>query len=102
MTSIAAADRQLERLMHAAGGPQRFLEEHAVIVTSDHSQAIVEERIRLDDAFGDFHVASPSAARSVGAELAISPAQRSAMIYALDLERRDDLVERSLEVVREA
>ena len=48
VTSIAAADRQLERLMHAAGGPERFLEDHAVIVTSDHSQAIVEERIRLD------------------------------------------------------
>ncbi len=101
VTSIAAADRQLERLMHAAGGPERFLSDHAVIVTSDHSQAIVEERIRLLDAFSDFHVASPSAARSVGAELAISPAQRSAMIYALDLERRDELVQRSLEVVRE-
>ena len=39
VTSIAAADRQLERLMHAAGGPEPFLDEHAVIVTSDHSQA---------------------------------------------------------------
>ena len=29
---------------------------------------------------------------SVGAELALSPSQRSAMIYALDLERRDELV----------
>ena len=48
VTSIAAADRQLERLMHAAGGPDAFLETHAVIVTSDHSQAAVEERIRLD------------------------------------------------------
>ena len=101
VTSIAGADRQLERLMHAGGGPDRFLEEHAVIVTSDHSQAIVEERIKLEGAFADFHVASPSAARSVGAELAISPAQRSAMIYALDPERRDDLVARSLRAVRE-
>ena len=48
VTSIAAADRQIERLMHAGGGPDRFLEEHAVVVTSDHSQALVEERIRLD------------------------------------------------------
>ena len=48
VTSIAAADRQLERLMHAAGGPDAFLEQYAVIVTSDHSQATVEERIRLD------------------------------------------------------
>ena len=46
--SIAAADRQLERLMHAGGGPEQFLDEHAVIVTSDHSQALVEDGIRLD------------------------------------------------------
>src|SRR5665648_613003 len=35
--SLALADRQLERLMHAAGGPDAFLEEHAMIVVSDHS-----------------------------------------------------------------
>ena len=92
VSSIAAADRQLERLMHAGGGPDAFLEEHAVIVTSDHSQALVAERIRLDLALDGFHIASPSAARSVGAELALSPSQRSAMVYALDLERRDELV----------
>ena len=101
VTSIAAADRQLERLMHAAGGPDAFLDEHAVIVTSDHSQAAVEERIRLDRAFAEFDVATRSAARSAGAEVALSPAQRAAMIYALDLDRRDELVERSVEAVRE-
>src|SRR5947209_4126941 len=101
VTSIANADRQLERLMHAAGGPEAFLEEHAVIVTSDHSQAAVEERIRLDRAFGDFTVATRSAARSVGAEVALSPAQRSAMIYALDEDNREDVVARAVEAVRE-
>ena len=30
--SIAAADRQIERVMHAAGGTDAFLDEHAVIV----------------------------------------------------------------------
>ena len=100
VTSIAAADRQLERLMHAAGGPDAFLEDHAVIVTSDHSQAPVEERIRLDRAFADFDVATPSPSRSIGAEVALSPAQRSAMIYALDEDRREELIERSLEVAR--
>jgi predicted AlkP superfamily pyrophosphatase or phosphodiesterase len=99
VTSIAAADRQLERLMHAAGGPDAFLEEHAVVIASDHSQAVVEERIRLDRAFEDFKVATNSASRSVDAEIALSPAQRSAMVYALDDERRDELVERSLEVL---
>jgi predicted AlkP superfamily pyrophosphatase or phosphodiesterase len=97
VTSIAAADRQIERLMHAAGGPDAFLDQYAVIVTSDHSQAAVEERIRLDRAFGEFDVATRSASRSVGAEIALSPAQRAAMVYALDDERRDELVARSVE-----
>ncbi len=101
VTSIAAADRQLERLMHAGGGPDAFLEDHAVIVTSDHSQAPVEERIRLDEAFGDFEVAAAAASRSVDAEVALSPAQRSAMIYALDLDRRDELTQRSLKAIAE-
>jgi hypothetical protein len=101
VTSIAAADRQLERLMHVAGGPDAFLDQHAVIVTSDHSQASVEERIRLDHAFADFDVATPSASRSIGAEVAISPAQRSAMVYALDADRREQVIERSLAAVGE-
>jgi predicted AlkP superfamily pyrophosphatase or phosphodiesterase len=99
VTSIAAADRQIERLMHAAGGPDEFLADHAVIVCSDHSQAPVEERIRLDQAFADFDVATPSPARSIGAEIALSPAQRSAMIYALDRDRVAQVVERSIDVV---
>ncbi|HWE32914.1 MAG TPA: alkaline phosphatase family protein [Solirubrobacteraceae bacterium] len=97
VTSIAAADRQLERLMHAAGGPDAFLDTHAVIVCSDHSQATVEDRIRLDQAFEEFDVATPSPSRSIGAEIAISPAQRSAMIYVLDDEHRDQLVQRSVQ-----
>jgi hypothetical protein len=101
VTSIAAADRQIERLMHAGGGPDEFLDQHAVIVASDHSQAAVEERIRLDQAFADFDVATPSPSRSVGAELALSPAQRSAMIYALDEEHRERLVQAAVETVSE-
>ena len=42
--SIAEADRALERIMHVAGGVDAFLEEHAVIVMSDHSQTAVEQR----------------------------------------------------------
>jgi predicted AlkP superfamily pyrophosphatase or phosphodiesterase len=101
VTSIAAADRQLERLMHAGGGAEAFLDQHAVIVTSDHSQAPVEERIRLDQAFADFDVATPSASRSIGAEVAISPAQRSAMVYVLSEDRREQVIERSLEALTE-
>ena len=101
VTSIAAADRQLERLMHAGGGPEAFLDQHAVIVTSDHSQAPVEERIRLDVAFAEFDVATPSASRSIGAEVALSPAQRSAMVYVLDEDRREQVLERALEAVKD-
>jgi hypothetical protein len=101
VTSIANADRQLERLMHAAGGADAFLAEHAVVVCSDHSQAAVEARIRLDQAFDDFHVATNSASRSIGAEVALSPAQRSAMIYALDEDHRDELVTRSIDAACE-
>ncbi len=99
VTSIAAADRQMERLMHAAGGPDAFLEQHAVIVTSDHSQAPVEDRIRLNEAFEDFDVATPSPSRSIGAEVALSPAQRSAMVYALDPTQRPEVIERSIGAV---
>ena len=109
VTSLAAADRQLERLFHAGGGADQFLSEHAVVVCSDHSQAPVEERIRLDLAFADFSVATPGARGTGGAgdggagiespEVALSPAQRSAMIYALDPDRREQLVRRSLDAI---
>ncbi len=103
VTSLAAADRQLERLFHAGGGADQFLSEHAVVICSDHSQAPVEERIRLDEAFADFTVATPGA-RGTGPEVpapevALSPAQRSAMIYALDLDRREQIVRRSLDAI---
>jgi predicted AlkP superfamily pyrophosphatase or phosphodiesterase len=100
VTSIAAADRQLERLMHAAGGPDAFLEQYAVIVCSDHSQAAVEERIRLDTAFAEFTVATPGSSHA-DAEVALSPAQRAAMIYALDEDRRDAIVARAIEASSE-
>ena len=95
--SIAAADRQLERLMHAAGGPDAFLEDHAVIVCSDHSQSQVEESIDLFRAFDGFDVmpaAGPGAARVDGPEVALCPASRSAQVYVLDRERRSELVGR--------
>jgi hypothetical protein len=101
VTSISAADRQLERLMHAAGGPDPFFDQHSVIVTSDHSQAVVEERIRLVEAFSEFEVARPGGSKSASPEVAISPAQRAAMIYALDPERREEVIGRSLQAVAE-
>jgi type I phosphodiesterase/nucleotide pyrophosphatase len=94
VTSIAAADRQLERLFHAGGGTERFLDEHAVIVVADHSHAGVERRIDLQAAFADLDVLAPSGARHDDAEIALCPAQRSAMVYVLLPEGRDELVPR--------
>jgi Type I phosphodiesterase / nucleotide pyrophosphatase len=92
--SIAAADRQLERLFHAGGGTDAFLDEHAVIVVADHSHAAVERRIELESAFDGFHLLPPSGAGHDEAEIALCPAQRSAMVYALLREGRDALVPR--------
>jgi hypothetical protein len=94
VTSIAAADRQLERLFHAGGGTDAFLDEHAVIVVADHSHAAVERRIELDGAFDDFAVLPPSAVGRDEAEIAVCPAQRAAMVYALLDQGRDALVPR--------
>src|ERR1700755_177053 len=56
--SIAAADRQIARMMEPAGGPEKFLEDHAVIVCSDHSQSKVEGEIDLFRAFDGFGLRS--------------------------------------------
>jgi hypothetical protein len=81
--SIAEADRALERIMHVAGGPEPFLDDHAVIVMSDHSQTEVENPINLVDALGDWRVLQPSDIAPDEAELAVCPAARSAMVYLL-------------------
>ena len=47
-------------------------------------------------------MATPSArVAGSGGEVALSPAQRSAMIYALDDDDREEIIDRSLEAVRE-
>ncbi|MGH2888841.1 MAG: alkaline phosphatase family protein [Solirubrobacteraceae bacterium] len=101
LTSLAAADRQLERLMHAGGGPDEFLDEHAVIVCSDHSQAPVHERIRLDEAFSEMDVARPGQAGSAAPQVAICPAQRGAMVYALDPETAPETCAQARAIVGE-
>src|SRR3954462_15248722 len=97
VASLAQADKQIERLMHAAGGPDAFLEEHAVIVCSDHSQSQVEQEIDLFQAFDGFAVqpASRAKARTVEAEIALCPASRSAQGYVLDRDDEADLIARA-------
>jgi len=97
--SIAEADRALERIMHASGGPERFLDEHAVIVMSDHSQTEVERSVDLSEAFSDWRVLAPGDPAPTEAEVALCPAARSGMVYALDPSRRDELVPRAVETL---
>jgi Type I phosphodiesterase / nucleotide pyrophosphatase len=97
--SIAEADRALERIMHVAGGVDAFLEDHAVIVMSDHSQTKVEERLNLGDAFPSRHVLAPADPAPSEAELALCPSARSAMIYVLDEARREELVPEVVETL---
>jgi hypothetical protein len=98
LQSLAHADLQLARVANAAGGLDRFLETHAVIVMADHSQAPVKEVIWLQDALAELGVLGPvrsprserAAARAEAVEprIAVCPSQRAAMVYALhDVER---------------
>jgi hypothetical protein len=100
--SIAEADRALERIMHVAGGPEAFLEEHAVIVMSDHSQTTVETGINLAELLGDARVLTPADPAPLEAELAACPSARSAMVYALDESRRDELARRAADTLLDA
>jgi Type I phosphodiesterase / nucleotide pyrophosphatase len=96
VSSLAAADKQIERLMHAAGGPDEFLEDHAMIVCSDHSQSQVEREIDLFRAFDGFGVEPPAAARTrrEEPEVAICPSSRAAQVYVLDRDRARELMPR--------
>ena len=81
--SIAAADAELWRVMEAGGGCEAFLDEHAMIVMADHSHSHIERTIDLTGPFADWRVLPPSGTGARHAELALCPAQRSAMLYVL-------------------
>jgi hypothetical protein len=100
--SIAEADRALERIMHVAGGPEAFLEEHAVIVMSDHSQTTVDTGINLSDVLSDMRVLAPGDPAPLEAEVAACPSARAAMVYALEDGRRAALVRRAADTLMEA
>jgi Type I phosphodiesterase / nucleotide pyrophosphatase len=113
--SIALADVQLTRVMEAAGGVEQFLDEHAVIVMADHSQAAVTASIPLAGVLAQLDVLAPGArgerrgglgesSTSSGEQgppgIAVCPSQRAAMVYVLDSERperlRSDVVRAAL------
>jgi predicted AlkP superfamily pyrophosphatase or phosphodiesterase len=99
LRSIAQADLQLARVFNAGGGIDRFLEEHAVIAMADHSQALVESTIALQDELAELGVLGPKGGREGQgqereggdgeAHIAVCPSQRGAMVYALNEAERD-------------
>ena len=91
VTSISSADRALERIMHVAGGVDAFLEDHAVIVMSDHSQTAVEDRVTLGAAFEGLRVLAPGDVELGEADVAVCPTGRFAGVYVLDEERAEDV-----------
>ncbi len=93
LRSIAAADQQLARMMEPAGGLERFLEDHAMVVMADHSQAPMSGAIALTSDLPEIEVLRPDG-RGGGEgrpQVAICPSQRAAMIYVLEEEQRDAL-----------
>lgn len=91
--SIAAADQQLARMMAPAGGVERFLEDHAVIVMADHSQAPMSAAIPLPAELPGMQVLGPDASAASDGRpwVAFCPSQRAAMVYVIDEEERDAL-----------
>jgi hypothetical protein len=102
VTSIAWADRNLQRLADGAGGTEAFLEQNAVVLMADHSQCPVEHGIPLATALSDWRVLQPNDLEPEAAELAISPGGRCAMAYLLgDGGDRSARLQRVLQRLRE-
>jgi hypothetical protein len=83
VTSIAVADAAIQQVMDAGGGIDRFLDDHAVIVMSDHSQTSVESQLDLVEALDDWHVLGPDDPDPDEADIAVSPSARSGAVYVL-------------------
>jgi hypothetical protein len=99
--SIALADEQLRRVADAAGGPDRFFAEWALVVASDHGHTLVERIADPRAEFESFGIAGP---RGPGKRdrIAYSPASRAAMVYVLDPAERPSLLPALIDAAREA
>ena len=88
LDSIARADAAFAELADAAGGLDRFLTDHAVILVADHAQTQVEHELPLAEMLAaHWRVADPNSG-SEGADLAVSPSSRAAAVYVLAPGRR--------------
>lgn len=83
--AVSVADRQVGRVIEAAGGFEAFLSEWAIMVVADHGQTAIEpgQHAVLADAFPDLKVFRSSRIEPVDADIAIAPTNRFAMIYRL-------------------
>lgn len=82
--SIARADECFGELVEAAGGTDRFLEEHAAILLADHAHSAVERGLPLAELLGrEWAVLQPSDDRPERAQLAVCPNGRAAHVYLL-------------------
>jgi hypothetical protein len=82
--SIAKADACFGIFIEAAGGLERFLEEHALILVADHAQTPVHRGLPLAELLGQrWSVLQPSDDRPELAQLAVSPTGRAAHVYLL-------------------
>jgi hypothetical protein len=86
--------------MHVAGGVEAFLEDHAVIVMSDHSQTSVEDRLNLADALPSWRLLGPADAVPEDAEIAVCPSARAATVYVLEESLRERLTRRAVRDLR--
>jgi hypothetical protein len=82
--SIAKADASFATFVEAAGGLDKFLEDHAVILLADHAQTDVHRGLPLAELLAaEWSVLQPSEERPELAQLAVSPTGRAAHVYLL-------------------
>lgn len=99
--SIARADAELAKVFAAAGGYDAFVEEHAVLVVSDHSHSEVHSGLDLIGALRDWNILEPRQRRHHGVELAVCPAARFASVHLLMEHDREHHRERLVRQLRE-
>jgi Type I phosphodiesterase / nucleotide pyrophosphatase len=86
--SIARADAAFAELVEVAGGIDRFLEDHAVILVADHAQTRVEHSLPLIETLAEqWTVLGPNESAD-RAQLAVSPIARAGAVYVLADGRR--------------
>lgn len=94
---VQAVDRALGAMFDAAGGFECFLQEHVVLVTSDHGHCEIlpdrsEAVISLHSALSEFRQARLGAPWRDGDEVMICPNMRAAQLYVR--ERSHEAIER--------